>query len=108
MEIHWKEVHVYMNQNYSIDPNQIPKFTSHEEARAWFKGQYGDRFLLRMTDLKDGRRVNFYHLVKDPEVYKPYMESFASVVPHEITNINTFKSYTTIEIDENGQVDIKD
>jgi len=97
-----------MNQNFTIDPNQIPKFTGHEEAREWFKGQFGDRFLLRMTDMKDGRRVNFYHLVKNPEVYKPYMESFASVVQHEITNMDVFKSYTTIEIDENGNVEIKD
>jgi hypothetical protein len=41
------------------------------------KGQFGDRFLWRMSDVKDGKRVNFYHLVKEPEVYQPYMESFS-------------------------------
>jgi hypothetical protein len=97
-----------MNQDFTIDPNQMPNFNNHDEARSWFKGQFGDRFLLRMTDMKDGRRVNFYHLVKDPDVYKPYMESFASVVPHEITNMEVFKSYSTIEIDEHGKVELKD
>ncbi|MEH7302935.1 hypothetical protein [Neobacillus drentensis] len=103
-----KEVKVPMEQDFTVEHSQIPSFKSHEEAREWFKGQFGDRFLLRMTDMKDGKRVNFYHLVKNPEVYQPYMESFASSVKHEITNMDVFKSYTTIEIDENGHVEFKD
>jgi hypothetical protein len=97
-----------VNQDFTINHEQMPNFTNHEEARAWFKGQFGDRFLLRMTDMKDGKRVNFYHLVKDPEVYQPYMESFASLVKHEITNMDVFKSYSTIEIDEGGNVRFRD
>jgi hypothetical protein len=93
-----------MNQEYTIDTDQMPNFKSHEETRTWFKGLFGDRFLLRIFEMKDGKRVNIYHLVKDPEVYHPYMESFASVVKHEITYIDVFKSYTTIEIDEDGKV----
>jgi hypothetical protein len=61
-----------------------------------------------MTEMRDGKRVNFYHLVKDPEVYQPYMESFASEVKHEITNTETFKSYRTIEIEEDGNVRFRD
>lgn len=97
-----------MNQDFTVERSQMPSFSNHEEAREWFKGQFGDRFLLRMTDMKDGKRVNFYHLVKDLGVYKPYMESFASTVTHEITNMDVFKSYTTIEIDENGHVEFRD
>lgn len=102
------EVIVVMDQDFTVERRDMPSFSNHEEAREWFKEQFGDRFLLRMTDMKDGKRVNFYHLVKDPDVYQPYMESFASSVKHEITNMDVFKSYTTIEIDENGQVEFKD
>ncbi|WP_462413350.1 hypothetical protein [Neobacillus sp. Marseille-QA0830] len=93
-----------MDQNFSVEHDQMPKFRSHEEARSWFKEQFGNRFLLRMTNNEDGKRIYFYHLVKDPNVYKPYMESFSSSVKHEITNFDTFKSYSTIEISENGEV----
>jgi hypothetical protein len=103
-----KEVRLPMNQDFTIDREQMPDFKNHEEARAWFKNLFGDRFLLRMTEMRDGKRVNFYHLVKDPDVYQPYMESFASEVQHEITNAETFKSYSTIEIEEDGTVHFRD
>jgi hypothetical protein len=93
---------VDMNQDFTIEYDQIPKFQNHEDARAWFKDLYGDRFLLRTTDMRDGKRVNMYHLVKDPEVYQPYMESFSHIDKHEITNMDVFKSYKTIEITEDG------
>ncbi|MDR4947592.1 hypothetical protein [Neobacillus cucumis] len=93
-----------MNQDFTINHEQIPNFKSHDEARTYFKNLYGDRFLLRLTEMRDGTRVNMYHLVKDPGVYQPYMESFSHDVKHDITNIDVFKSYNTIEIDENGHV----
>jgi len=93
-----------MNQDFDIDYDQMPDFKTHDEARTWFKNLFGDRFLLRSTDMKDGKREYMYHLVKDPEVYQPYMESFSHVVKHEITNMEVFKSYTTIEIAEDGHI----
>ncbi|WP_042457035.1 hypothetical protein [Neobacillus dielmonensis] len=94
-----------MDQDFTVEYGQMPTFHSHEEARSWFKEQFGDnRFLLRLSNMKDGKRTYFYHLVKDPEVYKPYMESFSSSVKHEITHFDTFKSYSTIEITEDGEV----
>jgi len=94
-----------LDQDFSVEYDQIPDFNSHEEARTWFKEQFGDdRFLLRVSNRKNGKRIYFYHLVKDPEVYKPYMESFSSQFKHEITNFETFKSYSTIEISEDGEV----
>ncbi|MED4223841.1 hypothetical protein [Neobacillus cucumis] len=97
-------MNVFMNQDFTINHEQIPNFKSHDEARTYLKNLYGDRFLLRLTEMRDGKRVNMYHLVKDPEVYQPYMESFSHDVKHDITNIDVFKSYNTIEIDENGHV----
>ncbi|WP_160722934.1 hypothetical protein [Bacillus sp. USDA818B3_A] len=93
-----------MNQDFNIKQEQIPAFKSHDEARTYFKNLYGDRFLNRGTDLSEGKRVSIYHLVKDPNVYQPYMESFSHEIKHEITNMDVFKSYNTIEIDENGNV----
>ena len=97
-------MNVFMNQDFSINHEQMPNFKSHEEARTYFKNLYGDRFLLRGTDIREGTKVTMYHLVKNPEVYQPYMESFSHEVKHEITNMDVFKSYNTIEIDENGNV----
>ncbi len=54
--------------------------------------------------MRDGQRVNMYHLVKNSEVYQPYMESFSHPVKHEITNMDVFNSYKTIEITDNGAV----
>lgn len=95
-----------MNQNVNHDPTEIPSFKSHDEARDWFKGQYGNDFLLRSTDVDNGRKVMYYHLVKNPDMYQSYMESFAATdaAQHEITNMGVFKSYSTITIDEDGQV----
>jgi adenine-specific DNA methylase len=92
-----------MDLNFTPEHEWMPDFTSHEEAREWFKELFDDRFLLRMSDLKDDQRIYYYHLVKDPEVYQHYMESF-SRPDHEITNMHVFKSYSTIEISENGDV----
>ena len=48
----------------------------------------------------------YYHIVKDPETYQRYMESFASNEDREITEMSTFESYTTVEITEDGDVNI--
>ncbi|MFS0862609.1 hypothetical protein [Fredinandcohnia sp. 179-A 10B2 NHS] len=94
----------------NIDPTMIyekmPDFNSHEEAREWFKSEYQDKFLLRTHDEVDGKKVFFYHIVKDPEVYQQYMESFAKPGEHEITNMKTFESYSTVEISEDGDISI--
>jgi hypothetical protein len=82
----------------------MPDFKSHEEARAWFNEQFPDRFFLRSSDETDDKKVFYYHIVKNPDVYQQYMESFASPVKHEITNMETFESYSTVEISEDGGI----
>ncbi|WP_138417424.1 hypothetical protein [Aquibacillus sediminis] len=84
--------------------NDMPDFENHNQAREWFKDQFHDKFSLRSTDEKDGKKVFYYHIIKDPESYKRYMESFAKPVKHEITNWETFKSYSTVEITEDGDI----
>jgi hypothetical protein len=85
---------------------QMPDFNSHLEAREWFTSQFPNRFLLRSEDSLEGKRVYYYHVVKNPEVYQQYMESFAKAEGHEITNPKTFESYSTVEISEDGDVSL--
>ncbi|WP_053361505.1 hypothetical protein [Bacillus sp. FJAT-27251] len=93
-----------MNTNLDALLERKPEFSSHEEARSWFKEQLQEQFQLRSSDEVNGKRVYFYHIIKNPEVYKSYMESFASPVKHEITSMEPFESYTTLEISEDGGV----
>ncbi|WP_332692753.1 hypothetical protein [Halalkalibacter lacteus] len=93
-----------MNLDLTSIYERMPDFKNHEEAREWFKEEFGDDFLLRSSDESNGKKVFYYHVVKDPEVYQQYMESFASPVQHEITNMGTFESYSTVEISEDGGI----
>ncbi|NRD79677.1 hypothetical protein HPT25_20150 [Bacillus sp. BRMEA1] len=94
-----------MDLNFTPEHERIPDFRNHEEAREWFKELFDDRFLLRMSDMKDDKKIFYYHIVKDPEVYQHYMESFSRPAEfHEITNMHVFESYSTIEISEDGDV----
>ena len=89
--------------------NQMPEFANHEEARDWLKKQFQNKCLFRGTDTVEGKKVYFYHLVKNPEVYQQYMESFASPRPeeHEIADLQTFESYHTLVITEDGDLTIE-
>lgn len=93
-----------MNFDLTSISEQMPDFESHSEAREWFNSQFPGRFLLRNEDTLNGKRVYFYHVVKDPDVYQQYMESFAKQEGHEITNPHTFESYSTVEINEDGDI----
>lgn len=82
----------------------LPDFQNHDEARTWFKEQFQERFLLRNSDVIDGQRIYYYHIVKDPDHYRDYMESLASEVEKEYTSTEPFESYSTVEISENGDI----
>lgn len=93
-----------MNVDLTMINERIPDFTSHDEARKWFKEEFGDRFLSRSIDEIEGKRVYYYHLIKDFDMYQEYMESLSSSVKHEITSMKPFESYTTVEISEDGGI----
>jgi hypothetical protein len=82
----------------------LPDFQGHEDARSWFKDQFQERFLLRNSDIIDGKRIYYYHIVKDPDTYHAYMESLTSPVEHEYSSTEPFESYSTVEISENGDI----
>ncbi|WP_010677559.1 hypothetical protein [Bacillus timonensis] len=95
-----------MNIDVTSIYDNMPEFNNHMEARDWFKNQFPDRFFLRTHSDSEGKMTYFYHIVKDPETYQRYMESFASEEKREITEMSTFESYTTVEISEDGDVSI--
>lgn len=48
----------------------FPDFNSHDEARAFFKSKYGDRFQMTGADIIDGRKIYFYKLILDKDTYE--------------------------------------
>ncbi|MDG5786785.1 hypothetical protein QA612_04720 [Evansella sp. AB-P1] len=97
-----------MNMDIDITTisNEMPDFINHDEARQWFKKQFHERFALRNTDTIDGKTIYFYHIIKDLDQYQHYMESFSREEGHEFTNPDTFKSYSTVEITEDGDISL--
>ncbi|WP_078595966.1 hypothetical protein [Evansella clarkii] len=93
-----------MNFDITEIINEMPDFETHEEARSWFKKEYEDRFSYKGSEEVDGKRVHYYHLIKEPESYRNYMESFGKLQEHEITHQDTFESYSTIEVSEDGGI----
>ncbi|GAA0341854.1 hypothetical protein GCM10008967_35310 [Bacillus carboniphilus] len=89
--------------------NEMPDFNNHDEARSWLKEQFHEKCLFRGSDSVEGQTVYFYHLIKDPDVYQQYMESFASEheQEHKITNMKTFESYHTIVVTADGEITIQ-
>ena len=95
-----------MNLDLTTINDSMLDFRNHEEARSWFKSLFQERFLFRTYDKIDGKMLYYYHIVKNPETYQQYMQSLASEVKQENTNMETFESYSTVEINEEGEVSL--
>lgn len=93
-----------MNIDMDSLSKQMPEFDDHDAARTWFKDQFQERFSLKNTETTNGKKVYYYHIIKNPEMYQQYMESFAKPVKHEITEMNTFESYSAVEITDDGEI----
>lgn len=48
----------------------LPEFKNHDEARAFFKDKYGDRFQLKYSDVIDGKKIYFYVLILNEQAYR--------------------------------------
>lgn len=83
----------------------MPDFENHEQAKNWFLNEFKDRFSSVNHDIVNGKKVFYYHIIKDHQVYNEYMNSFEKP-DHEITNLDTFSSYSTVEITEDGDVSL--
>ncbi|WP_174728015.1 hypothetical protein [Mesobacillus harenae] len=85
--------------------DDMPIFKNHEEAQNWFKDRYHDRFVRMTTNDEEGKMVYFYHLVKDPDAYQSYIASLEDP-DTDITTTEPFYSYSTIEINEDGEISV--
>jgi hypothetical protein len=85
---------------------EMPNFENHEQAKQWFKNIYHNYFIIRSSNTWAGKKTYLYHIVRDLNLYQQYMRSFANPVRREITNMKTFDSYSTVEITDNGDVNI--
>ncbi|MCM3573624.1 MULTISPECIES: hypothetical protein [Mesobacillus] len=94
----------------NIDIDQIAAslddFSTHEEAREWFANRFGAQFIQKEEDISEGKRVYFYHIVKNRDAYNQYMASLMDDGKIEFKSMEPFESYSTVEISEDGDVSI--
>jgi hypothetical protein len=108
----WKEKYPhYKTRDFD---STIPAFDSHDDAFAWFKSKFGKDFQFTGTDIINGEKCYFYHLIghrKDYEFYQEYLKR-AGRVAYQITEQNEaisengMFSYNSVEIWESGGVHV--
>lgn len=83
----------------------LPNFSSHQEAREYFKNKYGSsRFVMTDSDVIDGRDIYFYYLILDPKAYKDGQKKLLE--DGYVTGFEYFHSHQSIEIFEDGDIHI--
>lgn len=99
-----------MNRGISrTEEANIPQFSSHEEARAYFKELYGTNFMMIDSTVVDGMKLYFYDLILNKEAYILMQEKKRqSPVMLDTSTITEemFFSSQRIEIFENGNIHI--
>ncbi|QOR67929.1 hypothetical protein IM538_07295 [Cytobacillus suaedae] len=93
-----------MDIDFNAITDNMPNFENHDDAKAWFEEYFEDKFVFKNQDELNGKTVYYYHIVKNPDAYSQYMVSLTSEVKPHITDFNTVKSYSTVEISEDGEV----
>ncbi|WP_456271284.1 hypothetical protein [Bacillus sp. AK031] len=84
---------------------EMPDFTSHNEASAWFGNRFQGQFIFKEKDVINEVPTYFYHIVKDTNNYNEYM-NLLSDEDQKIDSKTSFYSYTTVIISEHGDVEI--
>jgi hypothetical protein len=83
---------------------ELPNFSSHEEARDYFKNTYGEQFVLVSSHVIDGTKVHFYALSLNPSVFKDGQKKIQQ--GEFVLGLEYLESYQSIEIFEDGQIHI--
>lgn len=83
---------------------KMPTFESHDEAKEWFKGEYGSLFILDSFKLEEGKKVMVYHLVLNKSDYIKSLDKMEN--NKVIAGFDFLNSYQTVKIHEDGQVNI--
>jgi hypothetical protein len=84
--------------------DELPAFKSHDEARQWFKQRFGNNFFMTESEVINGEKMYFYHLVVDRETYLKGMQELKE--KGVVDGLDLINSYHPVEISEKGSVHI--
>jgi hypothetical protein len=94
-----------MNINIEQLAKEMPEFENHQDASDWFGDKFQGQFVFKEKDMINDVPTYFYHIVKDVNSYNRYMNALTEE-DSTIDSTNTFYSYTTVAISEDGDVEI--
>ncbi|WP_162785187.1 hypothetical protein [Bacillus sp. P14.5] len=94
-----------MNINIEKLADEMPEFKDHQEASEWFENRFQGGFIYKEKDTLNGIPTYFYHIVKDISRYNAFMNALSEEESENVT-ANSFYSYTTVSITEDGDVEI--
>lgn len=83
---------------------ELPDFSTHEEARNYFKNKYGERFVMVSSDVIDKMNVHFYAVVLNPSVFEDGQKKVRQ--GEYVFGEKYLESYQSIEIFEDGRIHI--
>jgi hypothetical protein len=86
------------------EEDELPKFKSHDEARAYFKEKYGDAFQLMDSIYIDGKKCYLYFLIHDKEAFWEGQRELKE--KGHVEGMRFVESHQPIEIWESGEVHI--
>lgn len=94
-----------MDINIEQLAEEMPEFENHQEASEWFGNRFQGQFIFKEKDTLNGIPTYFYHIIKDVNNYNRYMNAL-SQEESEIEAAQSFYSYTTVSITDDGDVEI--
>lgn len=83
---------------------ELPAFSSHKEAREWFKARYGDDFMLTGSELIGDEICYFYNLILDRALFEAESKKLHDGVMTD--GMKLINSYQSIQIMDSGNVHI--
>lgn len=86
------------------DEQDLPDFSSHEEAREYFKGLYGKNFMLTESQVIDDEKLYFYILILNSDAYYAGQKQLAD--EGIVYGLEYMDSLQSVEIWEDGRIHV--
>lgn len=83
---------------------ELPNFSSHEQARNYFKSTYGEHFVMMSSEIINDKKVYFYGLLLNPETFYDGQKKVSQGEP--VIGLAMMNSYEPVEIFEDGRIHI--
>lgn len=84
------------------DEANLPDFSSHDEAREYFKEKHGSDFVMTDSEIINGQKIYFYALILNRDDYEKGMQRLATTGYTD--GLSLMNSYQKIEIWEDGSI----